>query len=116
MTNMKLIIESTKLVSNYFEAENIMVSDQTIEAQVIDWYNHSEIVEAEMLAAAVMHYGYYNPEVKWNQLKDLREFYFPSEPIQFASCGFDENRYEILALENFSIDEIEAAQRDIMWQ
>ena len=50
------------------------------------------------------------------ELEQLREFYFPSEPIQFGSCGFDENCYEMLAMENFSIEEIEAAQRDAMWQ
>ena len=116
MMNMRLIAETVKLVNSYFEAENIMVSNQIIEAQAIDWYNHSEIVEAEMLAAAVMNYGNYRPGTIWNELEQLREFYFPSEPIQFGSCGFDENCYEMLAMENFSVEEIEAAQRDAMWQ
>lgn len=69
-----------------------------------------------MLAAAVMNYGNYRPGTMWNELEQLREFYFPFEPIQFGSCGFDENCYEMLAMENFSIGEIEAAQRDVMWQ
>ena len=84
MMNMRLIAETVKLVNSYFEAENIMVSNQIIEAQAIDWYNHSEIVEAEMLAAAVMNYGNYRPGTMWNELEQLREFYFPSEPIQFG--------------------------------
>ena len=116
MMNMKLITETVKLVNNYFEAENIMVSNQIIEAQAIDWYNHSKIVEAEMLAAAVMNYGNYRPGTMWGELEQLRELYFPSESIQFGSCAFNENYYEMLAMESFSIGEIEAAQRDVMWQ
>ena len=116
MMNMRLIAETVKLVNSYFEAENIMVSNQIIEAQAIDWYNHSELVEAEMLAAAVMNYGNYRPGTMWNELEQLREFYFPSESIRFSSLGFNVICYEMLAIENFSIGEMEAAQRDAMWQ
>ena len=116
MMNMTLIAETVRLVNSYLEAENIMVSNQTIEAQAKDWYNHSEIVEAEMLAAAVMNYGFYRVGTKWDELEQLREFYFPSEPVEFGACGFDENCYEMMAMENFSIEEIEMAQRDAMWQ
>lgn len=116
MMNMRLIAETIKLVNSYFEAENIIVSNQIIETQAIDWYNHSEIVEAEMLAAAVMNYGNYKPGTMWNELMQLHEFYFPSELTQFGSCEFNEDCYEMLAIENFSIGEIEAAQKDVMWQ
>ncbi len=124
MMNMRLIAETVRLVNSYFEAENIMVSNQTIEAQAKDWYNHSEIVEAEMLAAAVMNYGNYRPGTMWNELEQLREFYFPSTPIEemIARIGGypaneDFSQYEeMITMENFHIGEIEAAQRDAMWQ
>lgn len=124
MINIRLIDETVKLVNSYFEAENIMVSNQTIEAQTKDWYNHSEIVEAEMLAAAVMNYGNYRPNTTWNELEQLREFYFPSTSVKemIAKIGgyhthedFSQHE-EIIATENFHIGEIEAAQKDAMWQ
>lgn len=130
MMNMKLINETIKLVNAYFEAENIMVSNQIIEAQAIDWYNHSEIVEPEMLAAAVMNYGNYKFGTTWNELEQLCEFYFPTISVEEMSRriggfetsiegeeDFDETEYEeYIAMSNFHIGEIEAAQRDAIWQ
>lgn len=115
MMNMRLIAETVKLVNSYLEAENIMVATQTIEAQTKDWYNHNEIVEAEMLAAAVMNYGSYKPGTTWNELEQLRNFYFPTSIAKNGKCGYDENSYERLVAENFHIGEIEAAQKDMLW-
>lgn len=115
MMNMRLIAETVKLVNSYLEAENIMVSNQIIETQAKDWYNHSEIVEVEMLAAAVMNYGSYKPGTTWNELEQLRVFYFPDSFVENSKCGYDENSYEKLARENFHIGEIEAAQKDMLW-
>lgn len=115
MTNMRLIAETVKLINDYFEAENITATNQTITNQAIEWYNHSEITDAEMLAAAVMTYGNYKPGTTWDELEQLRDFYFPSDFIHFCSCGVDENRDEAITMNHFHIGEIEAAQKDAMW-
>lgn len=122
MMNEKLIMETIKLITDYFEAENIYVATSIIDAQARDWYNHSEIYESEMLAAVVMSYGYYKAGFTWNELEQLRDFYFPSSPIEetIARIGgyfFDEEAYvKSLNNYNYHIGEIEAAQRDYLWQ
>lgn len=129
MTNMRLINEAVKLVIDLFEAEGIMESTATIRARATEWYNKTEIVDAEMLAAATIT-GSYQVGTSWDDLLNWKEFYFPSTPIEetIARIGgyhFDEETFdwlnsamedEMLAMENFHIGEIEAAQRDAMWQ
>lgn len=129
MTNMRLINEAVKLVIDLFEAEGIMESTATIQARATEWYNKTEIVDAEMLAAATIT-GSYQVGTSWDDLLNWKEFYFPSTPIEetIAKIGgyhFDEETFdwlnsamedEMLAMENFHIGEIEAAQRDAVWQ
>lgn len=136
MTNMRLIDEAVKLVIDLFEAEGIMESTATIQARATEWYNKTEIVDAEMLAAATIT-GSYQVGTSWDDLLNWKEFYFPSTPIEeiIARIGgyhFDDGEErvredfellnalmeeeELLAMENFHISEIEAAQRDAMWQ
>lgn len=129
MTNMRLIDEAVKLVIDLFKAEGIMESTVTIRARATEWYNKTEIVDAEMLAAATIT-GSYQVGTSWDDLLNWKEFYFPSTPIEetIARIGgyhFDEETFdwlnsamedEMLAMENFHIGEIEAAQRDAMWQ
>lgn len=129
MTNMRLIDEAVKLVIDLFEAEGIMESTTTIRARATEWYNKTEIVDAEMLAAATIT-GSYQVGTSWDDLLNWKEFYFPSTPIEetiakIGSYHFDEETLdwlneamedEMLAMENFHIGEIEAAQRDAMWR
>lgn len=134
MMNMRLIEEAVKLVIDLYEAEGIMEATDTIRARAINWYERTEIVDAKMLAAATIT-GSYQVGTSWDELLNWKEFYFPSTPIEetIARIGghqFDEERvYEdlellnaaiedemIMAMENFHIGEIEAAQRDAMWR
>jgi hypothetical protein len=119
MMNYDLINRTVKIVSDYYEAEGIFESNASIEAQAVDWYRHSEIVDALMLAAAVMNYGAYKPNTKWIELEHLRDFYFPNvsiDTIISMLSGEDEAAYDkYLAMSNFSIGEIEAAQNDARW-
>lgn len=124
MMNMRLIEEAVKLVIDLYEAEGIMEATDTIRARAINWYERTEIVDAEMLAAATIT-GSYQVGTSWDDLLVWKEFYFPSTPIEetIARIGgyqFDEDvlgfEEEMLAMENFHIGEIEAAQRDAMWQ
>lgn len=129
MMNMKLIEDAVKLVIDLFEAEGIMESTITIHARATEWYNKTEIVDAEMLAAATIT-GSYQVGTSWDELLNWKEFYFPSTPIEetIARIGdyhFDDDTIdwlnsamedEMLAMENFHIGEIEDSQRDMMWQ
>lgn len=121
MMNMRLIDEAVNLVIELFEAEGIMEATDTIRARAIEWYNKTEIVDAEMLAAATIT-GSYHVGTSWDDLLNWKEFYFSFTPIEetIAKIGgyhFANNfNEEILAMENFHIGEIEAAQRDVMWQ
>lgn len=129
MMNMRLIEEAVKLVIDLYEAEGIMEATDTIRARAINWYERTEIVDAKMLAAATIT-GSYQVGTSWDELLNWKEFYFPSTPIEetitrIGSYYFDDDTMdwlnsamedEMLAMENFHIGEIEAAQRDIMWQ
>ena len=99
MTNFNLINDAVKLVSQIEEAENIYETNNTIYNRCLDWYNHSEIIDAEMLAAVALN-GPYDPNLKWNDLVAAKEYYFPTEPIEFS---------------NFHIHEIEEALHDAIW-
>ena len=99
MMNTRLIEEAVQMVVELFEYEGISESTVTITARAINWYNHSEIVDSEMLAAVVIS-GDYNPSLSWKELERIKEFYFPSCPIE---------------MDHFHIGEIEMAQRDMRW-
>ena len=117
MTNTKLIESAVKLVVEFFEAEGIAETTESIRKRATEWWNYTEIVDAEMLAAATIS-GSYKVNTSWSDLLSWREFYFPSIPIEETLARI-EGYYleeELLAMENFHIDEIEAAQMDVMWQ
>ena len=122
MMNMRLINEAVNLVIELFEAEGIMEATDTIRTRAIEWYNKTEIVDAKMLAAATIT-GSYQVGTSWDDLLNWKEFYFPSTPIEetvarIGSYHFVDDYFseKTLAMENFHIGEIEAAQRDAMWQ
>jgi len=50
-------VEAIEIVSMIHEANNEAVDNNSITRAVEDWYTHSDIVDPEMLAAAVLEYG-----------------------------------------------------------
>lgn len=76
MLNTKLIEETVKIIVNYFEAEGIYEETSTIRSRVIDWYNHTDVTDSYMLAAAAMS-GDYQLRLTYNELENLTHFYFP---------------------------------------
>ena len=82
MLNERLICEAVQIVCEYFEAESIFEETQTIRQRAINWYNHSEIVTLQRLAAVVIS-GDYRP-ITWDEVLEIEEFYFPSVPIEEA--------------------------------
>jgi len=99
MLNMSLINAAVKVVEDFFDAEGIYENTEAIKARAINWYNHIKIVEVEMLAAATIS-GEYQIGMTLDDVLEIKEFYFPSIPIE---------------LENYHISEIEAAQHDCLW-
>ena len=106
MTNMILINEAVKLVNEIYEGEGIMESTESIRAKVENWYNHTDITSAEMLAAASM-LGDYSKDIKYDDIVRLCENYFyDEEPVRKA--GYYDT--------DFSIGEIEDSYRDYFWR
>lgn len=100
MMNERLIAEAVKMVVDYFEYEGIYEETKSIDTRARDWYSHTEITEPQMLAAVVIS-GPFVPGILYNEIKEIEEFYFPSEPINFG---------------NFHIGEIEEALNDEFWR
>ena len=98
MLNERLINEAVKIVIEYFETEGIFEETESIRNRAINWYNHSEIVTPQMLAAVVIS-GDYRP-ITWDEVLEIEEFFFPSLPIEL----------------NFSVGEIEESYRDMLWR
>ena len=97
MTNINLIIEATELANEFLEAEHIHVASSQLMERAQEWYNHTEITDAETLAAVVL-YGDFEPSIRIDDIEKLRQFYFPTEPFELH------------------IGEIEAALKDEEWR
>lgn len=99
MMNNRLVNKSVELVKNFNEANYINFNIKEVRAQVEEWYCNSDIADAEILAAAVIAYGYYTP-VDYDKILRQKDYYFPEVPVE---C------------DNYHIGEIEAAMRDMQW-
>lgn len=99
MTNKNLITKAVEIVISYFETEGISEETRTLYSRAEDWYNHTEITNPQTLAAVVIS-GSYDRGIRYNEIKQIEEFYFPSSPID---------------LDNFHIGEIEESYNDCFW-
>ena len=79
MMNMRLIEDAIKLVNEFYAAEGIYETNVVIREIAIEWYNHTEIVDAEMLAAVTM-YGRYQAGLKWSDILRIKEAFYPELP------------------------------------
>ncbi len=99
MTHWELIDEAVALAAEIEEAMGIEENNASIKARVLDWYNHTDVCDAEMLAAASMHGSFqsvdYNTLCIWHD-----EYFFP------MNCHAN----------IFSIGEIEDSYRDKLWR
>lgn len=96
MMNKQLIAETVRIVIDYFEGERIYEETKSIETRAIEWYNHTEITDSQTLAAVTM-YGSFIPTITYDEIKQIENYFFPSEPIELC---------------NFHISEIENSLRD----
>lgn len=99
MINAKLLKETLKLVNDFYAAEHIYETDAVITEIATEWYNHTEIVDAETLAAVTM-FGRYTPGLKIEDILRIKEAFYPELPFEFT---------------DFHIGEIEEALFDAKW-
>ena len=100
MMNWELINNVIKQVNYLYECEGIMETSASIRERAIEWYNHSDITDVEILSAAV-YLGNYNPNITYNKILIIRNMLFPQMPIEFC---------------NFHMGEIEEALNDEFWR
>lgn len=84
MTNLNLINAATDMASIYCAKKGLPQDTDSIRRRVEDWYNHTDITDAEILAAAALEFATF----EWLPLSILRqttEDYFPH------CCTWDEN-------------------------
>ena len=93
--------DAVDLVVDWLELNYSPCDTDTIAAEVQSWYDHSDIVEPEMLAAAVLEWGWWRM-VAYQDWIDAKNKWFEEPPIQYSGTP--------------SICEIEAAQHDMIWQ
>ena len=81
MININLIEEAVKLASEYYEANRLAVDTKSIKRRVLDWYNYSDIADAEILAAAAIE-SEYECGADHDTILEWKDFYFPEVPIE----------------------------------
>lgn len=101
MTNYKLIKEVVKTVSFLYEAKRITETNNSIEKRVLNWYNHTDIADFEMLVAAAW-IGDYNLNITYDIIETVRDMLFSPSPLE--------------GLTNYHIGEIEEALHDEKWR
>lgn len=101
MTNWKLINDVVKSLTEIYEAEHIVETKAAIEKRVIEWYNHTDITDEQMLIAAAW-LGTYDPSIKYEEIEDARDALFLEIyiPLEYTEIH---------------IGEIEAAINDSRW-
>lgn len=83
MTNCKLINEAVDLAIGYYEANGYVCDSYNIRRRVEDWYNHSDIAEAELLAAAAIE-SEYNCAIDYDTILIWWAYYFPEVPFEYS--------------------------------
>lgn len=99
MLNERLIAEATNLVVNYFERIYIVNFSFYVRNRAIYYYNNTEVVDAETLAALVLE----EPTIEnltWKRIQEIKEFYFPTIPVEYC---------------NIHTHELSLAQMDQYW-
>ena len=83
MTNMNLIEQAVQLAVNYFEANQISVNSNSIRHRVLEWYNYSDIADAETLAAAAIE-SEYDCGADYDTILEWKDYYFPEIPVEYS--------------------------------
>ncbi|AXF52435.1 MAG: hypothetical protein [Caudoviricetes sp.] len=114
MLNMKLIEAALGLIEERNEIEGITNNRENYSNIVLEWYNHSDITDAETLAALALDGKNYNSTMRYNEIKRIKELYFGSID-DLINSPYSPEEYYLDYMEKYGIDEIEMAQRDMEW-
>jgi hypothetical protein len=99
MNTYAVVEMAVKLVVDNLEANGIMSDTNSIRNRVLSWYNHSDIVDAEILAGCALMGRDWFPGATYQYMIDAKKWWFPQDPYN-----------------EISIWEIEAAQHDAIWR
>lgn len=99
MVNINLITKAVTLADKILSMNGIYEDPEKIIREAYSWYSNTDITDAELLAAAIIAYGYYK-FVPYDEIEDARNFYFAPLPDYFDETP---------------IWEIEQAQRDSIY-
>ena len=83
MVNCKLINEAADLAIAYYEANDLVCDSYNIKRRVRDWYNHTDIADAELLAAAAIE-SEYNCAIDYDTIIMWWIYYFPKTPVEYS--------------------------------
>jgi hypothetical protein len=82
MVNNNLMTQALALAVQYYEANGYSVDSRAILKRIKDWYNHSDIADAEVLAAAAIE-SEYECGADYDTILEWKEFYFPTTPVEY---------------------------------
>lgn len=82
MININLIEQAVQLAIEHFEMKGLTMNTSIIKQRVLNWYNHSDIADTEMLAAAAI-VDDYDLSYTYEDIISWKEFYFPEIPIEY---------------------------------
>lgn len=85
MTNTKLIEATMKEIETFFKLEGFPLTldlKTSFKAKVENWYNHTEITDAETLAAVTLS-GDFKPGITIKEIEQIKEFFFPHTPPEY---------------------------------
>lgn len=102
MINTKLIEATMKEIETFFKLEGFPLTldlKANFKTKAENWYNYTEITDAETLAAVVMS-GDFEPGITIKEIQQIEEFFYPSIPPEYTEIH---------------IAEIEEAERDSFW-
>jgi hypothetical protein len=98
---LNIIADATNLALDFYKSEGIYEDRLDVWKRAFNWFSKKNISDVETLAALAIS-GDYEYGMTTDEIKDIREFYFPSmENIEPPA--------------DFGIAEIEMAQHDAQW-
>lgn len=91
MTNTKLIEATMKKIETFFKLEGFPLTldlKTSFKEKVENWYNHTEITDAETLAAVTLS-GDFKPGITIKEIEQIKEFFFPHTPPEYIPYDGD---------------------------
>ena len=85
--------EAIDMVVLIHEANRRTVDSDSIKNAVLSWYVNSDIVDPEMLAAAVLEYGTYR-QITYTDWESAQNKWFPQYEERYAAWEYEASYYD----------------------